>query len=116
MSKTAVIHIRVAPKVKKDAEDLFYGLGISVAEAVNIFFHKAIMEGGIPFDIRKNVDNAETLASREEEKDMLDQPKRIYSAQEETFEEYAATSPRQEIQGKELYTAAPQGKQDERVQ
>jgi DNA-damage-inducible protein J len=37
-----------------------------LSEAVNIFLHKAIMVGGIPFDVRALTPNAETLEAMRE--------------------------------------------------
>ncbi|MBQ8030793.1 MAG: type II toxin-antitoxin system antitoxin, RelB/DinJ family, partial [Butyrivibrio sp.] len=37
---------------KTSLEELYGNLGMTLAEAVNIFFEKSLMEGGIPFDVR----------------------------------------------------------------
>ena len=49
MAKTANLNIRIEPEIKASAEKLFASFGITITDAVNIFLHKAIMEGGIPF-------------------------------------------------------------------
>ena len=61
MAKVANIYVRVKPEIKKQAEQVFDSFGMTVSEAINVFLHKAIMVGGIPFDIRPSVPNAETL-------------------------------------------------------
>ena len=61
MAKTSVINIRTEEKTKKQIEYLFSQFGISVSDAVNIFFHKALMEGGLPFNVQLSTPNAETL-------------------------------------------------------
>jgi DNA-damage-inducible protein J len=66
MVKAANINIRVKPEVKDQAEQIFDAFGMTVSEAVNIFLHKAIMVGGIPFDVRPLTPNAETLAAMRE--------------------------------------------------
>ena len=65
MAKTANINVRIEPEVKQQAEDLFGSFGISVTDAINIFLHTSIMEGGFPFTIRQPRFNAETLAMQE---------------------------------------------------
>lgn len=65
MAKTASINVRIEPEVKQQAEDLFGSFGISVTDAINIFLHTSIMEGGFPFTIRQPRFNTETLAMQE---------------------------------------------------
>lgn len=65
MAKTASINVRIEPEVKQQAENLFGSFGISVTDAINIFLHTSIMEGGFPFTIRQPRFNAETLAMQE---------------------------------------------------
>ena len=66
MTKAANIYVRVKPEIKEQAEQVFDSFGITVSEAVNIFLHKAIMVGGIPFDVRPSVPNDETLEAMRE--------------------------------------------------
>jgi DNA-damage-inducible protein J len=55
MSKTACINVRMEPATKEQAERLFAEFGITVADAINIFIHKSLMVGGLPFEVRKTV-------------------------------------------------------------
>jgi len=66
MTKAANIYVRVKPEIKEQAEQVFDSFGITVSEAVNIFLHKAIMVGGIPFDVRPSIPNDETLEAMRE--------------------------------------------------
>lgn len=52
MVKTANINLRIDPKKKQQAEELFSSFGISVTDAINIFLNTSIMEGGFPFQIK----------------------------------------------------------------
>lgn len=45
MAKTANINIRIDPETKSNAEKLFSAFGITITDAINIFLHKALMEG-----------------------------------------------------------------------
>ena len=51
-AKTETLHIRVAQEVKEDVEILLNQMGMSMAEAINIFFSQIIINSGIPFVIR----------------------------------------------------------------
>ena len=53
MPKTATINIRVDPVTKSTAEKLFASFGITITDAVNMFLHKSIMEGGLPFELKQ---------------------------------------------------------------
>lgn len=53
MAKTNTLHIRVEPKVKQKAEETLNDLGLSMAEAINVFLNQVILHDGIPFEIKK---------------------------------------------------------------
>lgn len=71
MSKTATINMRVSPEVKADAESIFSSLGMTLTEAINVFLHKSIMEGGLPFEVRQPRYNAETEAAIREARGIM---------------------------------------------
>ena len=70
MAKTATINIRIEPEIKARAEELFSTFGISVGDAVNIFLHKSLLEGGLPFAVKTRKYNAETEAAMAEARDI----------------------------------------------
>ena len=61
MAKTDTLNIRINPDVKKQVESTLDDLGLSMAEAVTIFFKQVIMTDSIPFVIKKPKLNKETL-------------------------------------------------------
>ena len=71
MAKTAAINMRIDPEVKSDAESIFASLGLTLAEAINVFLHKSIMEGGLPFDVRQPRYNLATERAMEEARDIM---------------------------------------------
>ena len=92
MSKTAMLNIRTDPDVKRQAENIYQSFGITLTDAVNIFLRKSIMEGGLPFEMRAPLPNAETLAAMRETEDILSgraQSKR-YSSARALFDELDA--------------------------
>ena len=59
MSKTAMIRARTEPKLKSKVERIFEALGLTVSEAINLFYHRVELENGIPFDLK--IPNTKTL-------------------------------------------------------
>jgi len=74
MTKTASLNIRLNPEIKKTAETVYAHYGLSLAEAVTVFIHQSCNLGGLPFDLRPNIPNAETLEAIEEVKRMKANP------------------------------------------
>jgi len=72
MAKTASISIRIDPEAKSAADIIYSRFGISIADAVNIFIHKSIIVGGLPFDMTLPMYNQETLAAMQEAQDIAD--------------------------------------------
>lgn len=71
MAKITSISMRVNPQIKAQAESIYRSLGITLTEAINIFLHKSILEGGLPFDVRQPRYNSETEAAIHEARDIL---------------------------------------------
>lgn len=59
MAKTATIRARVEPELKRQAEDLFSQLGLSVTEAITLFYRQVTLTQGLPFAVK--LPNAETV-------------------------------------------------------
>ena len=90
MAKTATLNIRTDPAVKAQAEQVYRNFGITLTDAVNIFLHKSVMEGGLPFDMRQP--NAATLEAMRETEDILSGRVRTkrYASARELFDELDA--------------------------
>ncbi len=52
--KSATFSMRMEPQKKKQMEEFFQELGLTLAYCVNTFFEKCIMEAGLPFEIKLN--------------------------------------------------------------
>jgi DNA-damage-inducible protein J len=63
---TTNITIRIDEQLKKQAEELFSDLGLSMTTAFITFTKQAIREQRIPFYISRNVPNTETIAAIDE--------------------------------------------------
>ncbi len=66
MAKNASLYIRTDQETKDNAEALFSSFGITVTDAVNMFLKKSIMVHGLPFELRQEIPNTETIAAMEE--------------------------------------------------
>lgn len=62
----ASINVRVSPDVKKQAQEIFALLGMDLTTAINIFLRQVISTKGLPFEVKLNTPNQETLEAMEE--------------------------------------------------
>lgn len=67
MAKTATIRARVEPELKRQAEDLFSRLGLSVTEAITLFYKQVTLVQGLPFAVK--LPNAETVEALRQARD-----------------------------------------------
>ena len=51
MEKSATINVRLNPQLKKEAEEIMSGLGISMSTAIEIYLRQIVLRGGLPFDV-----------------------------------------------------------------
>lgn len=63
-TKTARINARMEPELKEQAEYILEGLGLSMTDAIRLYFKQIVYRKGIPFDVR--IPNPETQAAMED--------------------------------------------------
>jgi len=63
-AKTAKINARLEPELKAQTERVLDDLGLSITEAIRLFFKQIVHQRGLPFDVR--LPNAETRSALEE--------------------------------------------------
>ena len=71
MAKTAVINVRTEPDIKAKAETLYKSMGVSLSDAINMFLYKSLDFHGLPFDLVREIPNAETIAAMQEADDII---------------------------------------------
>lgn len=59
MTKSAIIRARIEPELKAEAEAIFSKLGLSITEAITLFYRQVKMTNGLPFEVR--IPNQTTL-------------------------------------------------------
>ena len=50
----ANINIRIDDKLKKEADELYGDLGLSLSGAIKIFLKQSVRESGLPFELKLN--------------------------------------------------------------
>ena len=51
MNKSAVIHARIEPKTKNEAERVLHKLGLRPTDAIRIFYRQISLRHGLPFSV-----------------------------------------------------------------
>ena len=51
MSKSAMVRARLEPELKEDVENIFHKLGLSVTQAITLFYKQVNLRKGLPFNI-----------------------------------------------------------------
>lgn len=57
-SKTANLYTRIEPDLKSQAEAILAGLGVSVSNAINMFYRQIVMHRGLPFAVQFPTQNS----------------------------------------------------------
>lgn len=88
MNNTISFRVKSQPEIKAEAQAIFEEIGLDVSTAINLFFRQTIRTGGIPFDLKADIPNAETRAALIEG-DMLaaDPNVKTYSSVDELLKE-----------------------------
>ena len=71
---TTNVSIRMDTELKAQADELFAELGMNLSTAFNIFVRQPLREGGIPFEIRTDRPNKETIAAMLEAENIAKDP------------------------------------------
>jgi DNA-damage-inducible protein J len=52
MAKEAMIRARIEPHLKAEAESIFEELGLSITQAITLFYKQVKLNRGLPFEVR----------------------------------------------------------------
>lgn len=66
MNNSTNLNIRIDKKVKENSEKVLEDLGLTMTTAINIFLRQVIRVNGIPFEIKGNIPNQDTIEAIEE--------------------------------------------------
>lgn len=83
MTKSAIIRARIEPELKAEAETIFSELGLSITEAITLFYRQVKLVKGLPFEVRipnqttlqtfQDTDEGRNLIQFENAEEMFDQ-------------------------------------------
>ena len=77
-------NITLDPTLKKNAQELLRDLGMDLTTAITIFLRQTVREQGIPFEIKREIPNAQTIEALNEYTNMKEHP--------ENYKHYASFS------------------------
>ena len=70
-SSNVNVTVRMDPKVKAQADELYASLGMDMSTAVNMFVRQCLRERQLPFQPSLNVPNQATIQAIEESDEMI---------------------------------------------
>ena len=86
---TTNVTIRMDADLKAQAEELFAELGMNLTTAFNVFVRQSLRQGGLPFEIKLERPNKETIAAMlEAERIAKDPYVKGYNNLDELFEDW----------------------------
>ena len=68
MAADAFVYVRIDSKLKKDAEEILKKLGVTPSALINMLYHKIVLTGGVPFEIRLPIREPIATGNLSEEK------------------------------------------------
>lgn len=85
----ANVNVRIDAGVKEEAEKVFASLGLTASAAINLFYKQVIRTNSIPFELKAEVPNKETLKALKEVEKMERNPKKgkRYTSTKELMED-----------------------------
>ena len=85
MSKNTHVQARVTPELKEQADAILNAMGLKTAEAIRLFLQQVVNTGGLPFQPRAKVPNADTIVAM---KEMEEGGGKVYNSPEELFDKW----------------------------
>lgn len=79
------VNILMDSEVKKQAEEIFSELGINMTTAINIFLKQSIREHGLPFELKLDVPNTETVEAIKEGKEIIEKGSARFESADDMF-------------------------------
>jgi len=61
-AKTGMFRMRINPEVRQSLESVYAKNGLTLTDAVNVFFQQSLNAGGFPFQVTE--DNAELIKAK----------------------------------------------------
>ena len=85
MSRNTHVQARVSPELKEQADAILNAMGLKTAEAIRLFLQQVVNTGGLPFQPRAKVPNADTIVAI---KEMEEGGGKVYNSPEALFDKW----------------------------
>lgn len=72
--------------IKAKAQELFADLGLDLSTAVNMFLRQSVREERIPFEVRRETPNADTVAAMKEAEAIMTISERLLEQNRQAYE------------------------------
>ncbi|MFA5455299.1 MAG: type II toxin-antitoxin system RelB/DinJ family antitoxin [Sulfurimonas sp.] len=69
MSKTTMIHARVEPYLKQEAEAMLSQLGLNMTQAITLFLQQVRLQKGLPFEVKMPTEQTQKAIKEVEARD-----------------------------------------------
>lgn len=82
------LNIRLDSEIKRKAQKIFSDLGLDTTTAINIFLRQVIRTNGLPFEVKGDTPNKETIEAINEIENLKNAPnKKVYYTFSELLED-----------------------------
>ncbi|MCH7508095.1 MAG: type II toxin-antitoxin system RelB/DinJ family antitoxin [Proteobacteria bacterium] len=72
MSKSAMVRARMEPELKEHAEEVFQHLGLSVTQAITMFYKQVEIRQGLPFNVAiPTRETSKTFEATDADRDLI---------------------------------------------
>ena len=61
-AKTDVFRVRINPEIKQELESVYAKNGLTLTDAINVFFQQSLNAGGFPFAVTEEIIKAKALS------------------------------------------------------
>ena len=84
-NKNSNLNIRLDSELKQQAEKLFAELGMNMSTAINVFLRQSVRQGSIPFEIKLEQPNSETIKAMQEGEEFIKSGKSRFNNVDDLF-------------------------------
>ena len=81
-AETSIVRVKIDRNLKKEASELYADFGLDLSTAIELFLRQSVREQRIPFDIRRNQPNAETIQAIEDAQNGVNLSRPFHSVEE----------------------------------
>ena len=80
--ESSIVQIKMDKNLKEEATELYADFGLDLSMAIELFLRQSVREQRIPFEIRRNQPNAETIQAIEDAQNGVNLSRAFHSVEE----------------------------------